>query len=139
MKQYKWGKLSVLAVLVAVLVIGIWIAFDDYHLMQVMYYDTYGIVGDTIGFDTDADRIAFGSLRTGGSSSRTINIVNGPFEKTGYVYVQGDIAPMIVVSESPFTLETYENKTLTFQMAVPFGQESGLYQGEFKIVLKGKR
>ena len=139
MERFKLGRVAILAVLVALLIVFSGLAYNDYSLMQVIYYDSYGIVGPDIGFDTDDELIAFGMIRPGSSSSRKVEISNGPIPKEGFVYVRGSITPMIKIDKSPFSLEPYENKTIRFTMVAPFSYPSGYYTGEFKIVLKGKR
>jgi len=139
MKKLNLIRAGLLVLLVAVFVLFLFIAYNDYQQMQVIYYDTYGIVGDRIGFDTDDERISFGMIMTGGAALRKVKITNGPVPKEGYVHVRGDITPWFQVDESPFSLEPYENKTLHVSFFAPRGQEPTTFTGEVKIVLKGKR
>ncbi len=138
MKQYNLRNVTLLAILTAVLIVTLWVAYLDYAHMQVIYYDSYGIISNRIGFDTSDERISFGGIIPGGSSTRTVVIENKGIQRTGYVYVRGNISPYVSVSESPFMLKPYENKTLVFLMSAPLSHYGGVYTGEFKIVLKGK-
>jgi hypothetical protein len=114
MKQFKLGRVVILIILLASLILVSLIGYSQYKTMQVTYYDTYGIIGDRIGFDTSDERISFGIILPGGSSSRYLNIENGANDMTGYIYIRGNITPFVSVSESPFTLKPYENKSILF-------------------------
>ncbi len=88
-------------------------------------------VTDYVGMNLDTDKLHFGGVRPGGSSSRSLNI-SSEFE--GFVYLTSDIDWLFVSEQGGFVGPDNPLK-VDFSMVVPSGSDLGDYEGEIFIYI----
>lgn len=86
-----------------------------------------------VGINLDTDKMYFGTVPDGGSASRNVTIANSGSKKRFVLSVDGPLAGWTSASQSSFSLQPDENKTVTLQVAVPKNTTPGNYTSNLVI------
>ncbi len=108
--------------------------YVSYRVVDVKNLKMYLTVGNNLGFNTDTNAIYFGTVPTGGSSSRTISIKNERCSKCLVkINSEGKISNFINVSNNNFFMNKGESKDVKIEVFVPDSLNEGNYTGTLKI------
>jgi len=107
-------------------------------IMLVQEFRTLDIrltVGNHIGFNTDTDKLYFGTLPRGNTASRNIVIENKEYEKSVVrLKVYGEIKGWVAVSENNFILKQGESKKVVIEAIAPEDAELKSYDSRLIVV-----
>lgn len=137
-KKRKWVKLIVLLIIIALLSATVtellfYYSKYIYKVKKVTVYNMSLTVGNTIGFNLDAQELNFGTLMAGGGSKREVfMIVDKPTKVI--IFMEGELANWTSVSDNDFIFEG--NKSIIFTAVVPENASLGTYKGKAILVLR---
>ncbi len=137
-KKVRWVRLFIVLIIIA-MIVTILTQFTYYYIRyhygvrQRQVFDMKLKISDYVGFSVDQDLINFGVVMPGGGSKRFIDI---SADEPTYVVimVEGDIAPLVGVSENNFVFEG--DKTIIFTAVAPVDIEEGEYTGKATVLFK---
>ena len=86
------------------------------------------------GFNLDKDKMHFGTLPSGLSSERSIDVVHN-FSKTLQVHIVilGNMSSWIMISSSAFLLQPNEIKPILLSLTVPNQTDLGVHEGKIVV------
>lgn len=137
-KKRKWVKLVILLVIIALLSATVtellfYYSKYIYKVKKVTVYNMSLTVGNSVGFNLDAQEINFGTLTPGGGSKREIFMVVDKPTKV-IIFMEGELANWTAVSDNDFIFEG--NKSIIFTAVAPENASLGTYTGKAIIVLR---
>jgi len=116
---------------------GVYWLLLSYGIYQTdeLVMDLY--IGDKLGLNVDNDALHLGIVPPGLSGSRNIK-VSVPGKRTMVsLYSEGEIAPLITISDNNFIMEPHENRTIEVIVNVPVDAKNPDYlNGTIKIVFR---
>ncbi len=96
-------------------------------------------VGTYFGFDLNPDELTYGTVQPGRNRERSIFIQNNKnYSIEVKITLQGNISPLITLSESIFVLEQGQNRSVRTNVAVPHNASKGWINGTVEIVTRRK-
>ena len=111
--------------------------YYNFVVFDVKEYDMVLIVSDHIGFDVTTEKLHFGMVTPGGSSTRDLIIAN-EFSRPLIVQIKtsGKLASWVAPSVNNFILQPNETKNVTMVAVAPEDAKYGNYTGKVKIVFR---
>ena len=136
-KNKSFLNLFIFIFLIVLLIFLVYIQINNFFVLDKINIYTEVILGDKPGFDLNKTALTFGRVIPGNAASREIFVENN-FDKTIKVEIisTGDISNFLSVSENNFILVPKENKTISFSVFFPIGNEMKKYTGEVEIKIK---
>ena len=129
--------LIAVAVIAAALSTAIAYHYSNKGILEVQKVQMDLIVKENIAFNLDTDKLHFGGINPGGSSERSIIIVNKrEFPIKARFYMSGEIGNWVLPEDNPVYLQPFENKSIKFIATVPKNAEFGKYAGELDVIFK---
>ena len=111
--------------------------FTNQPIGAQTFYSSVNVTEDSIGFDISGNNVSFGKVSLGGSSSRTISLVNDyGFPIKLDINSEGSIQQFLTFEDEMIVNEG-EAKKLSFGVFIPPEAETGFYDGN--IIIKIKR
>ena len=105
-------------------------------VQDVRTLDMHLAISNVFGFNIDTDKIYFGDIPPGTSSSRKVIVSNDDFEKSIVrIKTFGDLKDWVIVSEKNFILEKGEYKLIEVSVYPPPSAEYKEYEGKLLIIL----
>ncbi len=140
-KEQKINKrfvISFLVVLVLVLVlVNIWSFYRERSLWEKKVFDIKVYVGDTLGFDVNAELLVFGIVPRGAVGKRFIEFKNDSnIRKKIDMSVYGEVAPWVWVSDNHFYLDPDQYRKITVSLKPSQDAEKREYHGKLVILIK---
>jgi hypothetical protein len=138
-KPIEYVKLVVVIVCLIAIVSSLTVLF--YHFISVkkiIEYDAFLNVSNKIGFDVSPDYIHFGTVMPGGSSVKSMTLMNkyGSSLKI-QAKVTGDLRGLINFDlGNSSTIYPGINKTIYMTVLVPEGMPYGDYAGKVQIIFR---
>jgi len=128
--------LSVFVILFFIAIIAVFLAYIFYINIDTDTIDMQFEVADKIGFNVGTDAIYFGKTYPNGMAKRTVTIDNNyNFPIHVLIKTDGDISPMVTVSDNDFIVEPYDKKDIIFY-ADSDGFPLGNYTGKATVTYK---
>lgn len=107
-------------------------------LAVIQEVKTLGIqlkVADNMGFNTDTDRLYFGTIPRGNSGGREIIIENINYKNTRVrLKISGELKDWVTASENNFNLKEGESKRVKLEVKVPQNAELRDYKSKLLIL-----
>jgi len=122
--------LIIIIVLVILLIPGI----SRIFLAEIKTLEATVTIGDYLGFNTDIDKLYFGTFLAGGFSKRDFHIENYKCNKCLVVIkAYGPLAKILTISDNKFIMRYGENKTITALVNTPQDIPNGAYNATIKV------
>jgi hypothetical protein len=127
--------LAILAVTIMVGFTGTFFAHSFYNYYEVREIDMMLEVAPKLGFNTETDKLDFGSNFPGNTCKKFMNI-SFPKETKVIIDFEGDFADWVSANEDNFILNPDEVKNLEFLATIPKDAALGVYNGKVKFYFK---
>jgi hypothetical protein len=123
-------KLAVIIILSIIASFFIGLMFWSWYIPEQRAAPMQLEISDThlIGFNTDKDKLYFGTVAPEGYAERQTTVVSAQ-KRMVVIKIEGDIAPFVAVSENKIILEPGVPKDIFFRATVPPGATAGNYTG----------
>jgi hypothetical protein len=126
---------AILAVTILIGFTGTFFVHSFYNYYEVREVDMVLEVAPKLGFNTETDKLNFGSNFPGNTCKKFMNI-SFPKETKVIIDFEGDFADWVTVNEDNFILEPNESKALEFLAKIPKDADLGIYAGKVKFYFK---
>jgi hypothetical protein len=126
---------AILAVTILIGFTGTFFVHSFYNYYEVRELDMVLEVAPKLGFNTETDKLNFGSNFPGNTCKKFMN-VSFPKEAKVVIDFEGDLADWVTVNEKQFTLKPDEVKNLEFLASIPKDIDLGIYTGKVKFYFK---
>lgn len=129
-------------VVISIALIMITVSFTvlGYNLVvvdEVKEIDIILKVDNVVGLNTENDAIKFGRIPPGGIGERKFTLYNDHNQDMrALIYVEGDVADYVKISEKNFWLKPKESKNVSVNVFVPENAEIKEYSGKMRVLLR---
>jgi len=125
----KRNKIPVI-IIVLLALFFITLFFIRWNLVEERVIGSSFIFGERVGFDLNSSALTFGMIKTGSTSTRTIEIKNNKNQEVYVsIYSKGEISDFLKVSDNDFSLSEGQNKTVSFSVTAKNDTEKKKYDG----------
>ena len=105
--------------------------YDVKELEMEVYVDRI------VGVNVDTDKIYFGTVAPGGSSTRAVTMTAGPYRSLVTIQYTGDISEWVSVSDNNFVVEANQSMRVDVQVKIPENTDvPGYRKGVLRIVFR---
>lgn len=111
--------------------------FNSTPLQSYVFYASINVTDENVaGFDTNATALTFGTVGTGGGSTRKVKIENSySFPIVAIITTEGEVGELLNFDDI-VRIEEGEKKTIPFSAYIPLNFSYGLYSGRVKFLIR---
>ncbi len=134
MKKYKLMTISLIVLFI--LISATMLVYNFYVIQNVIVREMHLKVEDTLGVNTDTDKLWFGKVVPGGISERKVDITNEyNFPIFVSIKLDGELSDYVTVSENNFVLQPAEKRIVYYYATTTKETPLGNYTGITRVVI----